>query len=50
MLPEIPNGVPVGELQGRYAKRNFALTLGRIYPEKGFHYALDARLWRRHRC
>ncbi len=42
MLPEIPNGVPVGELQGRHAKRNFALALGRICPEKGFHYALDA--------
>ena len=42
MLPEIPNGVPVGELQGRHAKRNFALALGRICPEKGFHLALDA--------
>ena len=42
MLPEIPNGVPVGELQGRHAKRDFALALGRICPEKGFHYALDA--------
>jgi glycosyltransferase involved in cell wall biosynthesis len=42
MLPEIPNGVPVGELQGRHAKRSFALALGRICPEKGFHLALDA--------
>jgi glycosyltransferase involved in cell wall biosynthesis len=42
MLPEIPNGVPVGELQGRHAKREFALALGRICPEKGFHHALDA--------
>jgi glycosyltransferase involved in cell wall biosynthesis len=42
MLPEIPNGVPVGELQGRHAKRKFALALGRICPEKGFHHALDA--------
>src|SRR5437763_694856 len=32
----------VGELQGRHAKRDFALALGRICPEKGFHYALDA--------
>lgn len=42
MLPEIPNGVPVRELQGRHAKRKFALALGRICPEKGFHHALDA--------
>jgi glycosyltransferase involved in cell wall biosynthesis len=42
MLPEIPNGVPVDELQGRHAKRKFALALGRICPEKGFHHALDA--------
>jgi glycosyltransferase involved in cell wall biosynthesis len=42
MLPEIPNGVPVAELQGRHAKRGFALALGRICPEKGFHHALDA--------
>jgi glycosyltransferase involved in cell wall biosynthesis len=42
MLPEIPNGVPVGELEGRHAKREFALALGRICPEKGFHHALDA--------
>ena len=42
MLPEISNGVPVGELQGRQSKRNFALALGRVCPEKGFHHALDA--------
>lgn len=42
MLPEVPNGVPVGELQARHAKRNFVLALGRICPEKGFHDALDA--------
>jgi glycosyltransferase involved in cell wall biosynthesis len=42
MLPEIPNGVPVARLQARHAKRQFALTLGRICPEKGFHEALDA--------
>ncbi len=42
MLPEIPNGVPVSELQGHHAKRKFALALGRICPEKGFHHALDA--------
>jgi len=42
MLPEIPNGVPVAELQARHAKRRFALALGRICPEKGFHHAIDA--------
>ena len=26
----------------RHAKRRFALALGRICPEKGFHIALDA--------
>jgi glycosyltransferase involved in cell wall biosynthesis len=42
MLPEVPNGVPVTQLQARHAKRQFALALGRICPEKGFHEALDA--------
>lgn len=42
MLPEIPNGVPVARLQASHAKRGFALALGRICPEKGFHLALDA--------
>ena len=42
LLPEISNGVPVTALAARHAKRNFALTLGRICPEKGFHLALEA--------
>jgi glycosyltransferase involved in cell wall biosynthesis len=42
MLPEVPNGVPVAQLQARHATRVFALALGRICPEKGFHHALDA--------
>jgi glycosyltransferase involved in cell wall biosynthesis len=42
MLPEVENGVPVGRLPGRHARRNFALCLGRICPEKGFEHALDA--------
>lgn len=42
MLREIPNGVPVSALHACHAKRDFALALGRICPEKGFHYALDA--------
>lgn len=42
LLPHIPNGVDVVRLGGRTPKRNFALALGRICPEKGFHFALDA--------
>ncbi len=42
MLPDIENGVPVDRLQARHARRNFALCLGRICPEKGFEHALDA--------
>lgn len=42
LLPPIPNGVPVGDLRARQAKRGWALALGRICPEKGFHRALDA--------
>jgi len=42
LLPEIPNGVPVGELGPRLRKRSFAASLGRICPEKNVHAALDA--------
>jgi glycosyltransferase involved in cell wall biosynthesis len=42
MLPEIPNGVPVKQLQARHARRQFAMAMGRICAEKGFHHALDA--------
>jgi glycosyltransferase involved in cell wall biosynthesis len=42
MLDPIPNGVPVDRLRARHARRNFALALGRICPEKGLHLALDA--------
>jgi glycosyltransferase involved in cell wall biosynthesis len=38
----VENGVPVERLAARHARRNFALALGRICPEKGFHLALDA--------
>lgn len=41
-LDPIPNGVPVDRLQTRHARRGFALALGRVCPEKGFHLALDA--------
>jgi glycosyltransferase involved in cell wall biosynthesis len=42
LLPHISNGVDVARLNGTAAKRDFALALGRICPEKGFHFALDA--------
>jgi glycosyltransferase involved in cell wall biosynthesis len=42
LLPPIPNGVPVAELAARHAKRDFALILGRICPEKGIHLAIEA--------
>jgi len=42
LLPEIENGVAVESLAARHAKRRFALALGRICPEKGFHLAIEA--------
>ena len=42
LLPDIPNGVDCESLAARHAKRSFALALGRVCPEKGFHLALDA--------
>ena len=42
LLPDIPNGVDCTALTARHATRDFALALGRICPEKGFHLALDA--------
>ncbi len=40
--PVIENGVAVSEFNGHHARRNFALALGRICPEKGFHLAIQA--------
>jgi glycosyltransferase involved in cell wall biosynthesis len=42
MLDPIENGVPVERLAARHACRNFALALGRLCSEKGFHLAIDA--------
>jgi glycosyltransferase involved in cell wall biosynthesis len=42
LLPAIENGVPVDLFDARRVKQCFALALGRICPEKGFHVALDA--------
>jgi glycosyltransferase involved in cell wall biosynthesis len=41
-LPDIPNGVDLDALFPARRKRGFALALGRVCPEKGFHHALDA--------
>jgi glycosyltransferase involved in cell wall biosynthesis len=40
--PPILNGVDIERLSARHAKRDFALVLSRICPEKGIHLALDA--------
>jgi glycosyltransferase involved in cell wall biosynthesis len=42
MLPEINNGVDVERLWTRLSRRDFALCLGRICPEKGFEHAIEA--------
>lgn len=42
LLPDIPNGVPVDRLPAPVSRRGFALALGRVCPEKGFHLALGA--------
>ncbi|HYX25452.1 MAG TPA: glycosyltransferase family 4 protein [Thermoanaerobaculia bacterium] len=42
LLDPIPNGVDLDVLRPGPAKEGFALALGRICPEKGFHLALDA--------
>ncbi len=42
LLPFIPNGVDLERFRPRHHKREFALTLGRICPEKGIHLAQRA--------
>ncbi|WP_427911714.1 glycosyltransferase [Ramlibacter sp. MMS24-I3-19] len=42
LLPVIENGVPIQALARRSRKRNYALAMGRICPEKNLHAALDA--------
>lgn len=41
-MPVIENGVPVMTQDGRSPRNSYALCLGRICPEKGYHLALDA--------
>ncbi|MDQ3810029.1 MAG: glycosyltransferase, partial [Chloroflexota bacterium] len=42
VLPPIANGVPLDGPPVSRARANFALALGRICPEKGFHLAASA--------
>lgn len=42
LLPEIVNGVALPASMQRPSARTYALSLGRICPEKGFHIALSA--------
>ena len=43
MMPVIENGVPLDLLQPPdVATREYALAIGRICPEKGFHFAVEA--------
>jgi glycosyltransferase involved in cell wall biosynthesis len=42
LLPPVGNGVAVEELPARVSRRGFALSLGRICPEKNQHQALEA--------
>ncbi len=42
LLPYIPNGVPENLLRTDVKKREYAVALGRVCPEKGFHLAFDA--------
>ena len=38
----IPNGVQVADFAWQAVRGNYSLALGRICPEKGFHFALEA--------
>jgi glycosyltransferase involved in cell wall biosynthesis len=42
MLTVIENGIPLHEFGSGRSKGNYALAMGRICPEKGFHVAMDA--------
>lgn len=42
LLAPVQNGVNLATLSCAHARKNFALTMGRICPEKGFHIAINA--------
>lgn len=42
LLPPVPNGVPVPPVPPAVRRRGYALCLGRVCPEKGYHLAAAA--------
>jgi glycosyltransferase involved in cell wall biosynthesis len=42
LLPYISNGIDVAQFDERCSKKGYVLAMGRICPEKGFHFALRA--------
>lgn len=42
LMPYVENGIHIEEMYINTKKRNYALCLGRICPEKGYHLAIDA--------
>jgi len=42
LLRSIPNGVDIQRLDAKTRKSDYLLALGRICPEKGYHFALEA--------
>ena len=42
LLPPIENGVPVPQVGWQQRSGSFAMALGRLCPEKGFHLAVEA--------
>lgn len=42
VLSAVANGVPLDQFPARVSRRGYALSIGRICPEKGFHLAIDA--------
>lgn len=42
LLPPIENGVDIDAYRPSLTKRDYALIIGRVAPEKGFHDAIDA--------
>ena len=42
LVETVPNGIEVETFQRKAQKNGYALAIGRICPEKGFHLALDA--------
>lgn len=42
LLPVVPNGIEVDRFLTKVNKSDYVMALGRICPEKGFHFALEA--------